>query len=333
MLSNLAFLLYGTVFLAALLLVHGLHTLHADHRAGRDAMNRRMRELAPHHAPGVAAHEGFETLRRPPRTGFALLGPLGGLSGRLDRLIRHAGLTVSVRRMLAAMAALAVAVSATLLILAPGLAGHGGLATTAAVSAGAAGLALPLLVLNYIKRERLKLVAEQLPDALELMARSLQAGHPVNAALTLVAKEMPDPIGSEFGLAVDELTYGLDLREALANLCDRTPLEDLQYIIVSINIQHETGGNLAEVLNGLSIVMRARHRVFKKIKALSAEARLSAKLLAAMPFLFGGLVFASRPDFFTDVADDPLFVPLLGMAFALELIGILVMRRLVNFRV
>jgi tight adherence protein B len=200
------------------------------------------------------------------------------------------------------------------------------------VSLGA-GIGGPIAFLYYKKAGRLKTFAEQLPDALDIMVRSLQAGHPISAAMTLVTKEMPDPIGTEFGIAVDEMTYGLELREALANLGERVDVEDYQYVVVSINIQHETGGNLAEVLHGLSTVIRARFRMFKKIKALSAEGRLSAKILAILPIGFAALTFSNKPHYYINAADDPLFWPLVGVALGLELVGVYIMYKLVNFRV
>jgi len=129
------------------------------------------------------------------------------------------------------------------------------------------------------------------------------------------------------------MTYGLELREALANLGERVDVEDYQYVVVSINIQHETGGNLAEVLHGLSTVIRARFRMFKKIRALSAEGRLSAKILAILPIAFAALTFSNKPQYYINAADDPLFWPLVGVTICLELIGIYIMYRLVNFRV
>jgi tight adherence protein B len=207
-----------------------------------------------------------------------------------------------------------------------------GILTVLALSFGV-GVAGPIFFLKFKKMKRLKLFVEQLPDALDIMVRSLQAGHPVSAAMTLVTKEMPDPIGTEFGIAVDEMTYGLELREALANLGDRVDVEDYQYVVVSINIQHETGGNLAEVLHGLSTVIRARFRMFKKIRAISAEGRLSGKILAIMPFGFAAFTFTTKPGYYLSAVDDPLFWPLVGAALALELAGIFIMYKLVNFRV
>ncbi|MFQ6017196.1 MAG: type II secretion system F family protein [Kiloniellaceae bacterium] len=325
------YLLYGAIFLAALLLIEGVYYLFADSRVGRDAANRRMRMLES----GVASREVFETLRRKPRKRSDLFGPLSDLPAQFDHLLQQSGLTISLRRVVVLMAALSVVVFFGLLILARGSAVPAGWSLTlvAALVGIIVGVAGPVFYFKYLKSKRLKLFGEQLPDALDVMVRSLHAGHPVSAAMSLVTKEMPDPIGSEFGLAVDEMTYGLDLRDALTNLGDRVDLEDFQYVVVSIHIQHETGGNLAEVLHGLSTVIRARFRMFKKIRALSAEGRLSAKILAALPFIFGGLVFTAKPGFYMSVADDPLFLPFLGVALVLELLGIYIMYKLVNFRV
>ena len=325
------YLVYGAVFLAALLLVEGLYYLFTDGRGGRDAVNRRMKMLEG----GATTREVFETLRRKPREKINLLGPFSDLGGRLDHLIEQTGLTVTMPRVIVMMCALTVFTFLGIIVLTRGgvIAGSlVGVLIVIAVSFGV-GVAGPIIFLKIKKAKRLKLFAEQLPDALDVMVRSLQAGHPVSAAMTLVTKEMPDPIGTEFGIAVDEMTYGLELREALANLGDRVAVEDYQYVVVSINIQHDTGGNLAEVLHGLSTVIRARFRMFKKIRAISAEGRMSAKILALMPFAFAAFVFTSRPNYYLNAVDDPLFWPLVGVALALELAGILIMYKLVNFRV
>ena len=284
---------------------------------------------------GATTREVFETLRRKPREKINLLGPFSNLSERLDHLIQQTGLSVTLPRVLVMMIALTVFTFLGIIVFTRGgvIAGSlVGVLIVLALSFGV-GVAGPIIVVKIKKAKRLKLFAEQLPDALDIMVRSLQAGHPVSAAMTLVTKEMPDPIGTEFGIAVDEMTYGLELREALANLGDRVDVEDYQYVVVSINIQHETGGNLAEVLHGLSTVIRARFRMFKKIRAISAEGRLSAKILAIMPFGFAAFTYMSKPDYYLKAIDDPLFWPLVGVALALELAGILIMYKLVNFRV
>ena len=325
------YLLYGVIFLALLLLIEGLYYLFADGRAGQDAVNRRIRMLES----GVGSREVFDILRRKPKKRFAFLGPVSNFIGEIDHLIQQSGLTLSLRRMGLMMIAISVLAFVATLIMARSAAIPTGWSLTlvAFVLGVLIGVLGPYYFLRYQRSKRLKLFGEQLPDALDVMVRSLHAGHPVSAAMNMVTSEMPDPIGSEFGLAVDEMTYGLDLRDALTNLGDRIDLEDFQYVVVSIHIQHDTGGNLAEVLHGLSTVIRARFRMFKKIRALSAEGRLSAKILSALPVVFGGLIFLSKPDFYLKVTDDPLFLPFMGVAIVLELLGIYIMYKLVNFRV
>ena len=325
------YLIYGAIFLAALLLVEGLYHLFYDGKAGRDAVNRRMKMLES----GATTREVFQTLRRDPQSKDSYFGPLKNWGSDLDNLIQQTGMLLTIQRLLLMMVALAIGCFLTIMMLARGgvLAGSVTAITIVAVISIAVGIGGPIAFLKYKKAERLKAFAEQLPDALDVMVRSLQAGHPVSAAMTLVTKEMPDPIGTEFGIAVDEMTYGLELREALANLGERVDVEDYQYVVVSINIQHETGGNLAEVLHGLSTVIRARFRMFKKIRALSAEGRLSAKILAILPIAFAALTFSNKPGYYINASSDPLFWPLVGVTICLELIGIYVMYRLVNFRV
>ena len=325
------YLIYGAIFLAALLAVEGVYYLLTDGRGGRDAVNRRMKMLES----GATTREVFQTLRRDPQEKVSFLGPFRNWGADLDNLIQQTGMTLSIHRLLLIMAALMIGCFAAIMVLARGgvFVGSATAIGIIAVLSIAAGIGAPIAFLKYKKAERLKAFAEQLPDALDVMVRSLQAGHPVSAAMTLVTKEMPDPIGTEFGIAVDEMTYGLELREALANLGERVDVEDYQYVVVSINIQHETGGNLAEVLHGLSTVIRARFRMFKKIRALSAEGRLSAKILAILPIAFAALTFSNKPQYYINASDDPLFWPLVGVALGLELVGVYIMYRLVNFRV
>ncbi len=325
------YLIYGAIFLAALLLVEGLYFLMTDSRGGRDSVNRRMQMLDS----GATTREVFETLRREPRDAVSFLGPFSGWGADLDHLIQQTGITLSIQRLVLMMVAVTIGSFLSILLLTRGGVIAGNLAAIGVIAliSLAAGIGGPILFLKYKKSTRLKNFAEQLPDALDIMVRSLQAGHPVSAAMTLVTKEMPDPIGTEFGIAVDEMTYGLELREALANLGDRVDVEDYQYVVVSINIQHETGGNLAEVLHGLSTVIRARFRMFLKIKAISAEGRMSAKILALLPLAFAPLTFMNKPSYYIDASDDPQFWPLVGVALGLEWAGVFIMYKLVNFRV
>jgi tight adherence protein B len=123
------------------------------------------------------------------------------------------------------------------------------------------------------------------------------------------------------------------LREALANVGKRVGLQDFQFVVVAISIQHDTGGNLAEVLGGLATVIRARFRMFQKVKALTAEGRFSAKFLAGLPFAFLVMVYSSKPSYYLNQIDDPLFAKMMGAALGLQIIGMFVMRKMINFKV
>jgi tight adherence protein B len=263
------------------------------------------------------------------------LGPLGDWLIRFDRLIAQSGLTVSTGRMLLIMAGLALATFLFLLyFVSSGTLPANPIAIVGWVLLSVlVGIVAPVVHLTSRRANRLKKFSEQLPDALDIMVRSLQAGHPISAAMNLVSKEMADPIGTEFGIAVDEMTYGLDMRDALVSMGRRMEVQDFQYVVVSINIQHETGGNLAEVLRNLSTVIRDRFRMFKKIRALSSEGRMSAVVLSGLPFFVGAIIFSGNPQFYLRVIDDPLFLPMMGGALGLMLAGIYIMYRMVNFRV
>ena len=324
------YLFYGIVFIGALLLAEGGYYLYIDAFGGRHAANRRMRMLVA----GTDAQKVLFKLRRDPPESWAKLGSVGGLLTAFDRLITQSGLTTPLRSMLALMAGITVLSFAAMYIYAGGTIPAKALITLFALMLSmAVGCGLPALYLLYLKSRRLKRFESQLPDALDMMVRSLRAGHPISIAMELTAKQMPDPIGSEFGLAVDEMTYGRDLQEALAGVAARVPLQDFQFVVMAVSIQNETGGNLADVLSGLATLIRARFRMVKKVRALSAEGRFSAKVLAAIPFAFAALTYTTNPKYYLAVADDPLFIRLVIGGVVMQVLGMAIMHRMINFRV
>lgn len=321
--SNLL-ILYAALFIGVLLLVEGLYQIVIDVRSGpRAQINRRMKMLES----GSDPHQILQALRRKrtqPRVG---LGQALAIGDSLERLITQAGLSLPVGRLLLWQAVFGAMILAGLGLWTPVP------RAAAAIVALAATGGLPLLYLRALKRRRMKLFGEQLPAALDLLVRSLRVGHPLSAALGVVAQELPDPIGSEFGIVVDEVTYGLDLQEAIDNMNERIDLPDLRYMTVAISIQHNSGGNLAEILAGLSKVIRDRFQMFRKVKAVSAEGRLSAVFLSVFPFVLATLLWLINPTYYSQVADDPMFPFLAGMTVVLLVVNIFVMRWLVNFRV
>jgi tight adherence protein B len=195
------------------------------------------------------------------------------------------------------------------------------------------GGAIPLFFLNAKAQRRVKKMQEQFPVALDVFVRGLRAGHPVAAALDLLTVEMPDPIGSQFGLVVDEVTYGADLRDALFDLAERWDLDDMRMFVVSLSVQNETGGNLAEILENLSRVVRERHSMLLKVRALSSEGRMTAVMLTVLPVLAFSALFLLNPNFYLEVADDPLFLPgFLGLIL-LYVVGFVTIRRMVDLKV
>ena len=182
-------------------------------------------------------------------------------------------------------------------------------------------------------KARISLFEEQLPDALDLMVRSLRVGHPINAAISIVAREMPDPLGTEFGIIADEATYGMPVTDALDRMAERVPVPDLRFLAIAVNIQATSGGNLAEILDGLSKVIRSRFKLFRKVKAITAEARWSGWFLSIFPIVALLLVQVVEPQYYDRVSDHPLFIPGAIVTFFLLIVNIIFMRILVNIKV
>jgi tight adherence protein B len=202
-----------------------------------------------------------------------------------------------------------------------------------ATFAGLLGFVLPLMVLQWKATRMRKKIQEQFPVALDVFVRGLRAGHPIAAALDLLTVEMPDPVGSEFGIVVDEVTYGAELRDALDGMADRWDMDDMRMFVVSLSVQSETGGNLAEILDNLSKVIRERASMMMKVRALSSEGRMTAIMLTALPVLAFTSLFLLNPSFYLDVSDDPAFVPGFVGLIALYVTGYVTIKRMVNLKV
>jgi tight adherence protein B len=193
--------------------------------------------------------------------------------------------------------------------------------------------ALPYLVLRLLRVRRQGKFNAQFPDALDMIVRSLRAGHPVPVAINLVAREMPDPIGSEFGIVSDEITYGADLETAMRNLYSRIGSDDLPLFVTAVGIQTSTGGNLGEILDNLSAVIRERFKMRRKVRALASEGRASAMILSALPIGLFIVVQVVAPDFYAAVWHESLTKILLGFAVAWMLAGNLIMFKMVKFKI
>ena len=186
---------------------------------------------------------------------------------------------------------------------------------------------------NSKAKKRTAMIEEQLPDAVELMVRSLRVGHPFSSAVAIVAKEVPDPLGSEMGVISDEAAYGRDMGETLKQMAERMDMQDMRFLAVAVTIQQTAGGNLAEILHGLSQVIRARFKLFRRVKAITAEAKWSGMFLSVFPL--GALVMINliQPNYYDEVKETAVFIPACLVVAGFLVANVIVMRRLVNIKV
>jgi tight adherence protein B len=192
---------------------------------------------------------------------------------------------------------------------------------------------LPLWYVHRKREQRLKKIEAQLPDALDLMTRALRAGHAFSAAMKMAGEELPEPIAAELRTVHDEVNFGVSLQQALTHLSDRVPLTDLRYFVVAVLIQRDSGGNLTEILGNLSNLIRERAKLMAKVKVLSAEGRLSAWILALMPFALAGLLNVMNPAFMSKLWTDPIGISMIKYLLVMMAVGVLVLRRIVRIRV
>jgi tight adherence protein B len=195
------------------------------------------------------------------------------------------------------------------------------------------GLFLPYKLLLAKKKRRLKKFEKLLPDALDLLARSLKAGHSLAAGMQLVAKEMTDPVGSEFLTTYQEYSHGLDLSGALINLCNRVDLRDLGFFATAVLIQRETGGNLTEILEKIAMLIRERFKLRNQIKALTAEGRFSGLVLVLLPPLLAGILFVVNPEYESLLVQHRVGRIIALVALGFQLLGIIAIRKIVNIKI
>lgn len=244
----------------------------------------------------------------------------------LNRLIMQSGLTVKWWRLGLIVAVAAAAGFAAVMWLRED--------PIEATCAGfAAGMVLPYAGLLLLRRRRQGRFAEQFADAIDIIVRSLRAGHPVPVAVSMVAREMGDPVGTEFGIIADEVTYGADLETAMRNLSYRVGQEDLPLFVTAVAIQGSTGGNLSEILESLSSTIRQRFKMRRKIKALASEGKFSAYFLSGLPIAIFFMLQATAPEFYGTVWNVDATKYGLGAAAGWMLLGNFIMYRMVNFRI
>lgn len=325
-------LLLVCVFAAVMLIVETLIAGVVRSRGEGKATNYRLSLIKRGHSNA----QTLQLLRRNASVVPASLPPLvRSLALRFERLLVAARLTLPTGRLMLALLVAPVVVFVLLLALASmfGVSLNFGRLLLLAVMAALIGGLLPLMAIQIRANRARKKMVDQFPVALDVFIRGLRAGYPIAAALDLLTVELPDPIGSEFGLVTDEITYGADMRDALLAMAERWDSDDMRMFVVSLSVQHETGGNLAEVLANLSAVVRDRHSMLLKVRALSSEGRMTAIMLTALPVLTLVSLFLLNPGFYLDVAGDPIFVPGFIGLILLYAAGFFWIRRLVNLKV
>lgn len=189
---------------------------------------------------------------------------------------------------------------------------------------------IPYLFVRYMRTRRLEKFEEQFPESIELMARALRAGHAFPTGLQMVADEIPDPVGGEFKLVYDRQNFGMPLPEALKGLADRVPVLDARFFVTAVLTQRETGGNLSEVLDNLASVIRDRFRVKRQVRVVTAHGRITGWILAGLPPSLAGILCVISPAHMKTLINDPLGVQMIVLAATLQVIGTLIIRKLVN---
>ncbi|TFY96901.1 type II secretion system F family protein [Ramlibacter rhizophilus] len=192
---------------------------------------------------------------------------------------------------------------------------------------------VPIVYVQWKRSRRLRNLERQLPDALDLIARALRAGHAFSAALKMAGDELPEPIASEFRAVHDEVAYGITLEEALTNFSDRIPVMDVRYFVVAVLVQRESGGNLTEILSNLSRLIRERFKLFARVRVLSAEGRLSGWVMGLLPFGLAALLNFFNPKFMSPLWTDPIGITITQYVLVVMAVGAILLRRITQIRV
>ena len=313
-------------FIALVLLLEGLYLTWNAYR-GPEArkIERRLRAMS---AGGSGGAEASILKQRLLSEAPTLQRWVLGLPriGELDKLLQQSGSTWSVTVFV--VITLIVGIGSFVLVgFVPLL--HWVFCVLIAVGAGA----LPFLYILRKRRKRMQQIEQQLPDALDLISRALKAGHAFPSGLQMVSEEAKDPIAGEFRIVHDEVNFGVAVPIALMNLANRVPSTDMRYFIIAVLIQRETGGNLTELLGNISTLIRERLKLLGKVRVLSAEGRMSAWILCALPFVLAGVINLIHPKFMAVLWTDPMGLKMIYAALVMMMLGALWMRKIIRIRV
>ena len=315
-------IIYGLIFVAVLVLVEGLYlTVFGKSISLNNKVNRRLDLLEK----GAGREEVREQLRK--EMSQHMKSKSVPLYSILARKAQRANIAFTPPQLIMVMAGLTVVAFVGLTV---------GTEARLAIRAGASvgmGIGGVYVWINGKAKKRMALLEEQLPDAVELMVRSLRVGHPFSSAIAIVAKEVPDPLGTEMGMISDEAAYGRDMGDSLKQMAERLDMQDMRFLAVAVTIQQTAGGNLAEILDGLAKVIRARFKLFRRVKAITAEAKWSGMFLSVFPLMALVGINVLQPNYYDDVRETSAFIPACLVVAGFLAVNIFVMKTLVNIKV
>lgn len=315
-------LIYGLIFIAVLALVQGIYlTVFGKSISLNSRVNRRLDMLEK----GAGREQVLEQLRK--EMSQHMKSKSIPLYAILADKAQKANIAFTPGQLVMVMGILTVVAFFLLTF---------GTAASAPVRAALSvlmGVGAVFVWVNNTAKKRMSMMEEQLPDAVELMVRSLRVGHPFSSALQIVAKEVPDPLGTEMGVISDEAAYGRDVGEALKAMAERMDMQDLRFLAVAVTIQQTSGGNLAEILDGLAKVIRSRFKLFRRVKAITAEAKWSGMFLSLFPIVALVMINVIQPNYYDDVKQTSVFIPACLVVAAFLVVNIFVMKMLVNIKV
>lgn len=315
-------LIYGLIFVAVIVMVEGLYlTVFGKSISLNSKVNRRLDMMEK----GGNREEVLEQLRKEMKQHMSTKSiPLYSI---LANKAQKANIAFSPGQLVLIMLGLSVVSFGALSV-----ASQAGFGVRLIVSL-VMGIGGVYVWVNRKAKKRMTLIEEQLPDAVELMVRSLRVGHPFSSAVNIVAKEIPDPLGTEFGVIADEAAYGRDMSESLKDLAERMDMQDLRFLAVAVTIQQQSGGNLAEILEGLGKVIRSRFKLFRRVKAITAEAKWSGMFLSMFPILAIVMINVIKPDYYDGVKDTAAFIPACLVVGTFLVVNVIFMKIMVNIKV
>ncbi|MEC7760788.1 MAG: type II secretion system F family protein [Pseudomonadota bacterium] len=315
-------IIYGVIFIAVLLLVEGIYlTVFGKSISLNSRVNRRLDMLEK----GAHREQVLEQLRKEMHQHMNAKGlPLYSL---LADKAQKANIAFTPQQILMLMGGLSVV---AYLGLTMGTSAGTGVRILLSIAMGVGGV---YVWINGKAKKRMAMFEEQLPDAVELMVRSLRVGHPFSSAIQIVAKEVPDPLGSEIGIIADESAYGRDIGDSLKAMAERMDMQDLRFLAVAVTIQQTSGGNLAEILDGLAKVIRSRFKLFRRVKAITAEAKWSGTFLSGFPILAIVMINVIQPNYYDDVKETGFFIPAALVCLGFLIANYFVMKALTNIKV